>query len=85
MGSYSIVSTTMVYSFQHAAAPLKLENDMFFLMKVVCLGTSNIGYNLVFKHYDSRLDLSKPVTREEYRDLIDLFGPHVSQCLGVSA
>jgi ATP-dependent Clp protease ATP-binding subunit ClpA len=54
------------------------------LTKVIWLGTSNIGHNLVFEHHDSRPDPSKPVTREEYRDLMDLLRPHVSQCLGAS-
>ncbi|KAG1723690.1 hypothetical protein EDB19DRAFT_347124 [Suillus lakei] len=54
------------------------------LTKVIWLGTSNIGHNLVFEHHDSRPDPSKPVTREEYRDLMDLSRPHVSQCLGAS-
>lgn len=52
---------------------------------VIWLGTSNIGHNLVLEYYDSRLDPSKPLTREEYRELMDLSRPHVSQCLGVSA
>ncbi|KAG1890803.1 P-loop containing nucleoside triphosphate hydrolase protein [Suillus subluteus] len=54
------------------------------LTKVIWLGTSNIGHNLVFEHHDSRPDPSKPVTREEYRGLMDLLRPHVSQCLGAS-
>ncbi|KAG1827535.1 P-loop containing nucleoside triphosphate hydrolase protein [Suillus subaureus] len=54
------------------------------LTKVIWLGTSNIGHNFVFEHHDSRPDPSKPVTREEYRGLMDLLRPHVSQCLGAS-
>lgn len=54
------------------------------LTKVIWLGTSNIGHNLVFEHQDSRPDPSKPVTREEYRELMELSRPHVSQCLGAS-
>ncbi|KAG2116386.1 P-loop containing nucleoside triphosphate hydrolase protein [Suillus clintonianus] len=54
------------------------------LTKVIWLGTSNIGHDLVFEHQDSRQDPSKPVTREEYRDLMNLSRPHVSQCLGAS-
>ncbi|KAG2368458.1 hypothetical protein BDR07DRAFT_1478230 [Suillus spraguei] len=54
------------------------------LMKVIWLGTFNIGCNLVFEHYNSRPDPSKPVTQEEYRDLMDLLRPRVSQFLGAS-
>ncbi|KAG1817326.1 P-loop containing nucleoside triphosphate hydrolase protein [Suillus variegatus] len=54
------------------------------LTKVIWLGTSNIGHNLVFEHCDSRPDPSKPITREEYRDLMDLSRPPVSECLGAS-
>ncbi|KAG2350087.1 P-loop containing nucleoside triphosphate hydrolase protein [Suillus weaverae] len=54
------------------------------LTKVIWLGTSNICHDLVFEHHDSRPDPSKPVTREEYRDLIDLSRPRVSQSLGAS-
>ncbi|KAG2150745.1 P-loop containing nucleoside triphosphate hydrolase protein [Suillus bovinus] len=54
------------------------------LTKVIWLGTSNIGHNVVFEYHDSRPDPSKPITRDEYRDLMDLSRPHVSQCLGAS-
>ncbi|KAG2351908.1 hypothetical protein BDR07DRAFT_1385116 [Suillus spraguei] len=43
-----------------------------------------LGCNLVFEHYNSRPDPSKPVTQEEYRDLMDLLRPRVSQFLGAS-
>ncbi|OAX41570.1 P-loop containing nucleoside triphosphate hydrolase protein [Rhizopogon vinicolor AM-OR11-026] len=51
---------------------------------VIWLGTSNIGHDLVLEYHDSRPDPSKPVTREEYRELMELSRPHVSQCLGAS-
>lgn len=74
----------MFYSFKGRCS-LEVGKRHVDLTKVIWLGTSNIGHNLVFEHCDSRPDPSKPITREEYRDLMDLSRPPVSECLGVSA
>lgn len=84
MSAYNIMSTTMFYSFKGRCS-LEVGKRHVDLTKVIWLGTSNIGHNLVFEHCDSRPDPSKPITREEYRDLMDLSRPPVSECLGVSA
>ncbi|KAI0784401.1 P-loop containing nucleoside triphosphate hydrolase protein [Abortiporus biennis] len=52
--------------------------------KVIWLGTSNIGHDLVFKHQASRPDPESQMTREEYVDLMALLRPEVSGHLGPS-
>ena len=52
--------------------------------KVIWLGTSNIGHDLVFEHQDSRPAPATQLSREEYVDLMGLLRPRVSDRLGVS-
>ena len=52
--------------------------------KVIWLGTSNIGHDLVFEHQDSRPAPETQLSREEYVDLMGLLRPRVSTRLGVS-
>lgn len=53
--------------------------------KVIWLGTSNIGHDLVFEHQASREQPDEHMTREEYVDLMRLMRPQVSDKLGVRA
>lgn len=53
--------------------------------KVIWLGTSNIGHDLVFEHQGNRPAPETPMSREEYVDLMALLRPRVSDRLGVSA
>jgi len=52
--------------------------------KVIWLGTSNIGHDLVFEHQASRASPEEPTTREEYVDLMATLRPIVSERLGPS-
>lgn len=52
--------------------------------KVIWLGTSNIGHDLVFGHQDKRPAPETQLSREEYVDLMGLLRPRVSERLGVS-
>ncbi|KAH8099633.1 P-loop containing nucleoside triphosphate hydrolase protein [Cristinia sonorae] len=52
--------------------------------KVIWLGTSNIGHDLVFEHQMQRVEPSAAMTREEYVDLMGLLRPQVSDRLGPS-
>ncbi|OJT10928.1 hypothetical protein TRAPUB_12549 [Trametes pubescens] len=52
--------------------------------KVIWLGTSNIGHDLVFEHQDSRPAPQTQLSREEYIDLMALLRPRVSDRLGAS-
>ncbi|TBU35426.1 P-loop containing nucleoside triphosphate hydrolase protein [Dichomitus squalens] len=52
--------------------------------KVIWLGTSNIGHNLVFEHQDQRPSPGTQLSREEYVDLMGLLRPRVSERLGPS-
>ncbi|KIJ69195.1 hypothetical protein HYDPIDRAFT_80407 [Hydnomerulius pinastri MD-312] len=52
--------------------------------KVIWLGTSNIGHELVFEHHQDRAEPDKQMTREEYLKLTDILRPRVSNCLGAS-
>ncbi|KAJ3555793.1 hypothetical protein NM688_g2379 [Phlebia brevispora] len=52
--------------------------------KVIWLGTSNVGHDLVFEHQASRPNPEEPVSREEYIELIGLLRPKVSERLGPS-
>ena len=52
--------------------------------KVIWLGTSNIGHDLVFEHQDKRPAPETQLSREEYVDLMGLLRPRVSERLGVS-
>ena len=52
--------------------------------KVIWLGTSNVGHDLVFEHDEARANREEPMSREEYVDLIGLLRPKVSDRLGVS-
>ncbi|KAI0636447.1 P-loop containing nucleoside triphosphate hydrolase protein [Trametes polyzona] len=52
--------------------------------KVIWLGTSNIGHDLVFEHQDSRPAPQTQLSREEYIDLMALLRPRVSERLGAS-
>ena len=54
------------------------------MSKVIWLGTSNIGHDLVFEHQQSRERPDEPLSKEEYSDLMRLLRPKVSQRLGVS-
>lgn len=51
---------------------------------VIWLGTSNIGHELVFEHHQNRPEQDKPLTREEYLQLMESLRPRVSECLGAS-
>ena len=51
--------------------------------KVIWLGTSNIGHDLVFEHQDQRPSPGTQLSREEYVDLMGLLRPRVSERLGV--
>lgn len=51
--------------------------------KVIWLGTSNIGHDLVFEHQTQRVEPEAAMTREEYVDLMGLLRPQVSERLGV--
>ena len=51
--------------------------------KVIWLGTSNIGHDLVFEHQDHRPAPETQLSREEYIDLMALLRPRVSERLGV--
>ena len=51
--------------------------------KVIWLGTSNIGHDLVFEHHSSRASPAEPMTRDEYVDLMGILRPVVSDRLGV--
>ncbi|KAI0705922.1 P-loop containing nucleoside triphosphate hydrolase protein [Cytidiella melzeri] len=52
--------------------------------KVIWLGTSNIGHDLVFEHHSSRASPAEPMTRDEYVDLMGILRPVVSDRLGPS-
>ncbi|KAI0086374.1 P-loop containing nucleoside triphosphate hydrolase protein [Irpex rosettiformis] len=52
--------------------------------KVIWLGTSNIGHDLVFEHQSSRIAPAEPMTRDEYVDLMGILRPVVSDRLGPS-
>ncbi|KAI0374638.1 hypothetical protein BV20DRAFT_1048686 [Pilatotrama ljubarskyi] len=52
--------------------------------KVIWLGTSNIGHDLVFEHQDNRPAPETQLSREEYIDLMALLRPRVSERLGAS-
>ncbi|KAI8982900.1 P-loop containing nucleoside triphosphate hydrolase protein [Trametes punicea] len=52
--------------------------------KVIWLGTSNIGHDLVFEHQDHRPAPETQLSREEYIDLMALLRPRVSERLGAS-
>ena len=52
--------------------------------KVIWLGTSNIGHDLVFEHQEKRPAPGTQLSREEYVDLMGLLRPRVSDRLGVS-
>ncbi|TFK88323.1 P-loop containing nucleoside triphosphate hydrolase protein [Polyporus arcularius HHB13444] len=52
--------------------------------KVIWLGTSNIGHDLVFEHQDQRPAPETQLSREEYVDLMTLLRPRVSERLGPS-
>ncbi|KAI0340034.1 P-loop containing nucleoside triphosphate hydrolase protein [Trametopsis cervina] len=52
--------------------------------KVIWLGTSNIGHDLVFEHHSSRASPDETMSREEYVDLMGLLRPIVSDRLGPS-
>ena len=52
--------------------------------KVIWLGTSNIGHDLVFEHQTQRVEPTAAMSREEYVDLMGLLRPQVSDRLGVS-
>lgn len=51
--------------------------------KVIWLGTSNVGHDLVFEHQETRAAPKEQMTREEYVDLMTLLRPKVSEKLGV--
>ena len=51
--------------------------------KVIWLGTSNIGHDLVFEHQDKRPTPETQLSREEYIDLMALLRPRASNRLGV--
>ncbi|KAI6166826.1 P-loop containing nucleoside triphosphate hydrolase protein [Pisolithus thermaeus] len=51
---------------------------------VIWLGTSNIGHELVFDHHQNRPEQDKPLTHEEYLQLMEILRPRVSECLGAS-
>jgi hypothetical protein len=53
--------------------------------KVIWLGTSNIGHDLVFGHHTTRQDPDSLMSREEYVELMGLLRPRVSERLGVRA
>ncbi|GJE96411.1 hypothetical protein PsYK624_126080 [Phanerochaete sordida] len=52
--------------------------------KVIWLGTSNIGHDLVFEHQATRHSPEEQMAREEYVDLMKLLRPKVSERLGPS-
>lgn len=52
--------------------------------KVIWLGTSNIGHDLVFEHQSSRHSPEEQMSREEYVDLMKMLRPKVSERLGPS-
>ncbi|KAH9848862.1 P-loop containing nucleoside triphosphate hydrolase protein [Lenzites betulinus] len=52
--------------------------------KVIWLGTSNIGHDLVFEHQENRPAPQTQLSREEYIDLMALLRPRVSERLGAS-
>ncbi|EKM55024.1 uncharacterized protein PHACADRAFT_96058 [Phanerochaete carnosa HHB-10118-sp] len=52
--------------------------------KVIWLGTSNIGHNLVFEHQATRHSPEAQMSREEYVDLMKMLRPKVSERLGPS-
>ncbi|CAL1705742.1 unnamed protein product [Somion occarium] len=52
--------------------------------KVIWLGTSNIGHDLVFEHQASRENPEESMSREAYVDLMGILRPGVSQRLGPS-
>lgn len=51
--------------------------------KVIWLGTSNIGHDLVFEHQNKRPTPETQLSREEYIDLMALLRPRASDRLGV--
>lgn len=51
--------------------------------KVIWLGTSNIGHDMVFEHQASRTCPDEQMSRDEYVDLMKLLRPKVSERLGV--
>ncbi|KAL6300184.1 P-loop containing nucleoside triphosphate hydrolase protein [Sparassis latifolia] len=52
--------------------------------RVIWLGTSNIGHDLVFEHHADRTNPDVQLSREEYVDLMAMLRPCVSQRLGSS-
>ncbi|KAI1791703.1 P-loop containing nucleoside triphosphate hydrolase protein [Ganoderma leucocontextum] len=52
--------------------------------KVIWLGTSNIGHDLVFEHQDKRPTPEAQLSREEYIDLMAPLRPRASERLGPS-
>ena len=51
---------------------------------VIWIATANTGHQLVFDHQAQREDSDAPMDRKEYMELINLFRPDVTECLGVS-
>lgn len=51
---------------------------------VIWIGTSNTGQNIIFDYHDARKDPDIPMTKPEYRELMALLRPGVSEKLGVS-
>jgi hypothetical protein len=51
---------------------------------VVWLGTSNIGNELVFEYQSQRPNPDSPMDQQEYAQLVAMFRPNISLCLGVS-
>lgn len=60
---------------------LPAEHRQIDVRRVIWLGTSNIGHDLVFKCYGP--SPGKTVTREEYLELAQLLRPGISHSLGV--
>lgn len=51
---------------------------------VIWIATANTGHQLVFDHQSQRADPDSAMDRKEYMELINLFRPDVTECLGVS-
>lgn len=54
------------------------------VQNVVWLGTSNIGNELVFEYQSRRLNPESSMDQQEYANLVAMFRPDVSRCLGPS-
>jgi len=75
---------SLLVPWEQGFLPLAEAKRPIDVRKVIWIGTSNVGQDLIFDYQEMRSNPDLPMPRDEYKDLTRLLRPNASQRIGAS-